>query len=130
MDDAGAGFASFRHILRLNPDIIKLDMTLTRNIDQDPARRALASGLISFASDLGAKIIAEGLETTSELGALRTLGVRLGQGYYLARPGPLSFVDFRRVERILRPSRWQVAAPRPSPAKAEASGRQRARDPK
>jgi EAL domain-containing protein (putative c-di-GMP-specific phosphodiesterase class I) len=103
VDDAGAGFASFRHILRLNPDIIKLDMTLTRNIDQDPARRALASGLISFASDLGAKIIAEGLETTSELGALRTLGVRLGQGYYLARPGPLSFVDFRRVEKILRP---------------------------
>jgi MYXO-CTERM domain-containing protein len=103
VDDAGAGFASFRHILRLNPDIIKLDMTLTRNIDRDPARRALASGLISFASDLGAKIIAEGVETTSELGALRTLGVRLGQGYYLARPEPLAFVDFTRVEKILRP---------------------------
>ena len=103
VDDAGAGFASFRHILRLNPDIIKLDMTLVRNIDQDPARRALASGLISFASDLGAKIIAEGVETTSELGALRNLGVRLGQGYYLARPEALGFVDVTKVENILRP---------------------------
>jgi EAL domain-containing protein (putative c-di-GMP-specific phosphodiesterase class I) len=103
VDDAGAGFASFRHILRLNPDIIKLDMTLVRNIDQDPARRALASGLISFASDLGAKIIAEGLETTTELGALRNLGVRLGQGYYLARPESLGLVDLSKVEKILRP---------------------------
>jgi EAL domain-containing protein (putative c-di-GMP-specific phosphodiesterase class I) len=103
VDDAGAGFASFRHILRLNPDVIKLDMTLTRNIDHDPARRALASGLISFASDLGAKIIAEGIENTSELGALRVLGVGLGQGYYLGRPEPLRFLDFTRVEKHLQP---------------------------
>jgi EAL domain-containing protein (putative c-di-GMP-specific phosphodiesterase class I) len=103
VDDAGAGFASFRHILRLNPDIIKLDMTLTRNIDNDPARRALASGLISFAGDLGASIIAEGIETASELGALRTLKVSYGQGYYLARPEPLAFIDLSRVERTLMP---------------------------
>jgi EAL domain-containing protein (putative c-di-GMP-specific phosphodiesterase class I) len=104
VDDAGAGFASFRHILRLNPDIIKLDMTLTRSIDRDPARRALASGLISFATDLGAEIIAEGIETVSELGALRTLGVGFGQGYYLARPESLSFIDLTRVEKALMPA--------------------------
>jgi EAL domain-containing protein (putative c-di-GMP-specific phosphodiesterase class I) len=111
VDDAGAGFASFRHILRLNPDVIKLDMTLTRNIDHDPARRALASGLISFATDLGAKIIAEGIETTSELGTLRILGVGLGQGYYVGRPEPLRFLDFTRVEKSLRPMTLGGGAP-------------------
>jgi EAL domain-containing protein (putative c-di-GMP-specific phosphodiesterase class I) len=117
VDDAGAGFASFRHILRLNPDIIKLDMTLTRNIDNDPARRALAAGLISFASDLGASIIAEGIETASELGALRTLKVGYGQGYYLARPEAMAFIDLTRVERTLmpRPLAGTGAARRPQP---------------
>jgi EAL domain-containing protein (putative c-di-GMP-specific phosphodiesterase class I) len=119
VDDAGAGFASFRHILRLNPDIIKLDMTLTRNIDNDPARRALAAGLISFASDLGASIIAEGIETASELGALRTLKVGYGQGYYLARPEAMAFIDLTRVERTLMPRPLAGAGatqrPRPQP---------------
>src|SRR5712691_2010234 len=89
IDDAGAGFASLRHILRLEPDIIKLDLTLTRGIDTDRRRRALASALISFASEIGATIVAEGIETRTELDALRELGVAYGQGYYLARPGPL-----------------------------------------
>jgi EAL domain-containing protein (putative c-di-GMP-specific phosphodiesterase class I)/DNA-binding NarL/FixJ family response regulator len=89
IDDAGAGFASLRHILRLDPDIIKLDLTLTRGIDADRRRRALASALISFASEIGATIVAEGIETQTELDALRELGVAYGQGYYLARPGPL-----------------------------------------
>jgi EAL domain-containing protein (putative c-di-GMP-specific phosphodiesterase class I) len=119
VDDAGAGFASFRHILRLNPDVIKLDMTLTRNIDHDPARRALASGLISFASDLGAKIIAEGIENTSELGALRALGVGLGQGYYLGRPEPLRFLDFTRVEKTLRPMNLAGGGSAPLPGQKQ-----------
>jgi EAL domain-containing protein (putative c-di-GMP-specific phosphodiesterase class I) len=119
VDDAGAGFASFRHILRLNPDVIKLDMTLTRNIDHDPARRALASGLISFASDLGAKIIAEGIENTSELGALRVLGVGLGQGYYLGRPEPLRFLDFTRVEKTLRPMTLAGGGSAPMPGQKQ-----------
>lgn len=89
VDDAGAGFASLSHILRLGPDIIKLDTTLTRDIDRDNARRALASGLIAFASEIGASIVAEGIETREELDALRALGVGYGQGYYLAKPAPL-----------------------------------------
>ncbi|HEX2032361.1 MAG TPA: EAL domain-containing protein [Actinomycetota bacterium] len=88
VDDAGAGFASLRHILRLEPDIIKLDITLTRAIDQDRARRALASGLIAFASEIGAAIVAEGIETREEIQALQDLGVEYGQGYFLARPAP------------------------------------------
>lgn len=87
VDDAGAGFASLRHILRLAPDIIKLDIALTRDIDTDRARRALASGLIAFASEMGASIIAEGIETPGEIAALRELGVVFGQGYFLAPPG-------------------------------------------
>jgi EAL domain-containing protein (putative c-di-GMP-specific phosphodiesterase class I) len=89
IDDAGAGFASLRHILQLDPDVIKLDMSLTHHIDRDRPKRALAAGLISFASEIGAAIVAEGIETQSELEALRGLGVAYGQGFFLARPGDL-----------------------------------------
>jgi EAL domain-containing protein (putative c-di-GMP-specific phosphodiesterase class I)/FixJ family two-component response regulator len=92
VDDAGSGFASLRHILQLAPDIIKIDKALTRNVYKDPARRALAAGLISFAAELGATIIAEGIQTRQELDTLRELGVRYGQGFYLGRPGPIADV--------------------------------------
>jgi EAL domain-containing protein (putative c-di-GMP-specific phosphodiesterase class I)/CheY-like chemotaxis protein len=90
IDDAGAGFASLQHILRLRPDYIKLDMTLTRGVDTDPARRALASALTSFAHEIGALIIAEGIESEREKETLSGLGITLGQGYYLAYPQPLA----------------------------------------
>ena len=89
VDDAGAGYAGLRHILQLLPDILKLDIELTRGIDADPARRALGSGLVTFAEEIGATIIAEGIENEHELATLRDLGVPCGQGYHLARPGPL-----------------------------------------
>lgn len=89
VDDAGAGYSSLQHILHLRPDLIKLDMGLTRNIDVDPVRRALASALIGFARDTGSRIIAEGVETASELATLRKLGVQKAQGYLLGRPMPL-----------------------------------------
>lgn len=90
VDDAGAGFASLQHILQLCPDFIKLDIGLTRGIETDRARRALAAGLISFASELGATVIAEGVETEEQLRALVDLGVGCGQGYHLGRPGPIA----------------------------------------
>jgi EAL domain-containing protein (putative c-di-GMP-specific phosphodiesterase class I)/ActR/RegA family two-component response regulator len=89
IDDAGAGFASLRHILNIRPDIMKLDVDLTRGIDVDPARRALSVALISFAEEMGMAIVAEGVETDEELRTLQELGVRLGQGYHLGRPAPL-----------------------------------------
>jgi EAL domain-containing protein (putative c-di-GMP-specific phosphodiesterase class I) len=89
VDDAGAGFASLRHILSLAPDILKLDISLTRDIDTDRTRRALASGLIAFAGEVEMSVVAEGIETEAELEALLELGVKLGQGYHLGRPGPL-----------------------------------------
>lgn len=86
VDDAGAGYASFRHILNLGPDRIKLDMSLTRDIDVDPARRALAAALIHFSADTGSQLIAEGVETAAEMATLLELGVAMAQGYFLGRP--------------------------------------------
>jgi PAS domain S-box-containing protein len=89
IDDTGSGFASLSHILNLRPDIIKLDIELVRGIHLDPARRALATGLLAFAQQIGAALVAEGIETEHELSALRSIGVTHGQGYFLGRPAPL-----------------------------------------
>ena len=89
VDDLGAGYASLRHILTLGPDLMKLDLALTRGIHEDPARQALAACLVAFGADVGTIIVAEGIETEHELETLRRLGVRFGQGYYLGRPKPL-----------------------------------------
>jgi len=86
IDDAGAGYASMLHIVNLHPDIIKLDMSLTENIDTDTRRRALARALIAFARDIASTICAEGVETERELEMLRSLGVDLAQGHYLNKP--------------------------------------------
>ncbi len=96
IDDAGAGFASLRHILQLEPDLIKLDLSLIRDIHLDVSKRALAAGLISFARESGATVIAEGIERSAEATALIDLGVDIGQGYYLGRPGPLPLGRTRR----------------------------------
>jgi EAL domain-containing protein (putative c-di-GMP-specific phosphodiesterase class I) len=86
VDDTGAGFASLGHILRLRPELIKLDCQFTRGIDTDPTRRSLAHALVSFAHDIGAEVVSEGIETAAELDAVRALGVPYGQGYFLSRP--------------------------------------------
>jgi len=86
IDDAGAGFASLRHILRLEPDFIKLDIALIAGIAEDTSQQALAAGLISFSDKIGATLVAEGIERPEEVAALRALGVRYGQGFYLGRP--------------------------------------------
>jgi len=86
VDDAGAGYASLRHILALEPDILKLDISLTRGIDHDVKRRALASALIAFAREIRTAITAEGIETAAELETLSALGVTHVQGFFLARP--------------------------------------------
>ncbi len=89
VDDAGAGYAGLTHIVRLRPDIIKLDISLTRDVDTDPVRTAMARALTGFASEVGSRIVAEGVETRAEWETLRDLGVDFAQGYYLAKPGPL-----------------------------------------
>jgi EAL domain-containing protein (putative c-di-GMP-specific phosphodiesterase class I)/DNA-binding NarL/FixJ family response regulator len=103
IDDAGAGFASLRHILRLSPDLIKLDVSLIRDIHVDGSKQALAAGLISFAERIGASIIAEGIEQVEEAQALIELGVGYGQGYFFGRPGSLH-PDTRRGRLTQGPS--------------------------
>ncbi|HEX7472940.1 MAG TPA: EAL domain-containing protein [Candidatus Limnocylindrales bacterium] len=88
VDDAGAGFASLRHILELRPAFVKLDRWLVAGLESDAARRAMIVGLQHFARATGCRLIAEGIETEAELKALRSLGIRLGQGYLLGRPMP------------------------------------------
>jgi len=90
IDDTGAGFAGFSHILKLAPDLIKLDRTLTTGIDTDPARQALAGALVNFASATHAEVVAEGIEAQPELDMIHRLGIQYGQGYFLGRPAPAS----------------------------------------
>jgi EAL domain-containing protein (putative c-di-GMP-specific phosphodiesterase class I) len=89
VDDAGAGFASFRHILRLRPDVIKLDGSLIARIDRDQGARALAAALVGFAEQTGSTVVAEGVETEAELEVLGSLGVCKAQGFLLGKPAPL-----------------------------------------
>ena len=86
IDDVGAGFATLRHILRLSPDILKLDLSLTHAVVTDSGSRALTSALIDFADNTGVLVAAEGIETEGELEVLRELGVDQGQGYFLGPP--------------------------------------------
>jgi PAS domain S-box-containing protein len=90
VDDAGAGFASLRHILELRPHMVKIDRSLVAGIDADPARQALLTGLRHFSEMQGCSLVAEGIETEAELATLVGLDVRLGQGYLLGRPAPVS----------------------------------------
>jgi len=92
IDDVGAGFAGFGHMLGLEPDIIKLDISLIRHIDAHAARRSLVASMVAFGRQTSADVVAEGIETKQELDTLRELGVRYGQGFLLGRPSAVSSV--------------------------------------
>ena len=86
IDDVGAGFSGLQTIAEIQPDFIKIDMSLVRNIDSDFSRQSVVAALKSLAENINCKIIAEGIETQNELNALLLKGVHYAQGYYLARP--------------------------------------------
>jgi EAL domain-containing protein (putative c-di-GMP-specific phosphodiesterase class I)/CheY-like chemotaxis protein len=89
VDDAGAGFASLRHILELGPQLVKLDAALTRGIENDPVRQALVAGFVHFAATARFDLLGEAVETDAEVETLRSLGIGLGQGYLFGRPRPI-----------------------------------------
>ncbi|MCW3003261.1 MAG: diguanylate phosphodiesterase [Conexibacter sp.] len=96
VDDSGQGLSSLQQMGQLAPSFMKLNRTLTRNIDRDPTKHALAYALSAFAGQIGSAIVAEGLETEAELRALRALGAPLGQGYLLAHPRPVAELELGR----------------------------------
>jgi EAL domain-containing protein (putative c-di-GMP-specific phosphodiesterase class I) len=90
IDDTGAGFASLRHVLRLEPDVIKLDAWFAQRIEHDRGARALAGALAMFALEMEITTVAEGIERPGQAAVLHNLGATLGQGYLFARPAPLT----------------------------------------
>jgi EAL domain-containing protein (putative c-di-GMP-specific phosphodiesterase class I) len=86
IDDAGAGHAGLKQLMRVQPDIVKIDRALVHDIDRDPARMALVESFVRYANVVGATVCAEGIETLEELGVLADLDVSWGQGWALARP--------------------------------------------
>jgi diguanylate cyclase (GGDEF)-like protein len=88
IDDAGAGYAGLKQVMWVRPDIVKLDLDLTRGIHSDPVRMALVESLVRFARRVGATVCAEGIEEHKDIEVLANLDVPWGQGYALGRPAP------------------------------------------
>ncbi|MDP3274744.1 MAG: EAL domain-containing protein [Deltaproteobacteria bacterium] len=86
VDDLGAGYSNFGRIAELEPSVVKLDMGLIRGVENTKRTQTLITSLVRLCMDLGARVVAEGIETADSFLALRDCGVHLGQGYYLARP--------------------------------------------
>ncbi|MFN3630871.1 MAG: EAL domain-containing protein [Casimicrobiaceae bacterium] len=86
IDDFGAGYAGLTLLVNFQPDLIKLDMELVRNIDRSSSRQAIVRGLVRICADLGVTIIAEGIETAAERDFLSDASIRLMQGYLFSRP--------------------------------------------
>ncbi len=93
IDDAGTGYASMHHILQLHPEVIKLDMSLVRDIDSNLPKRSLAMSMVMFAKSIGSKLVAEGVETRSEMETLTKLGVDMVQGYHVQHPTTLAQIE-------------------------------------
>ncbi len=89
VDDAGSGYATLQHVLRLRPQVVKLDRAWVSGVDGDRPRQVLISGLISLAREIDATLIAEGVETPEEARTLTDLGVVYAQGYLFGKPAPL-----------------------------------------
>jgi EAL domain-containing protein (putative c-di-GMP-specific phosphodiesterase class I) len=90
VDDAGAGYSSLRHVLELEPDVIKLDAALVTGVHRDAAKQALIGAMQAFARDVGATVVAEGVEVEEEHRALLERGVAQGQGWLFGRPVPFT----------------------------------------
>jgi diguanylate cyclase (GGDEF)-like protein/PAS domain S-box-containing protein len=103
VDDVGAGFSSFSHVLELSPEFVKIDQSITRHIDVDDARRRLAHAIAELAGQMGATVIAEGIENQGELDAVGAVGITAAQGFYLSRPRP-ALHGFEPAEATAEPA--------------------------
>ncbi len=102
IDDAGAGYSGLNLISDVHPHYLKLDIHLIRNIDKDSVKQALVKSMYEFSKITGTYLIAEGIETRSELQTLINIGVHYGQGYYIKRPDSVvGCIDATIVETIV-----------------------------
>jgi diguanylate cyclase (GGDEF)-like protein len=109
VDDAGVGYAGFAQLVRVRPDVVKLDRSLVESVNVQPTKAAVIKAFVGFAQDTGAVICAEGIETAGELRVVRLLGSATGQGFLLGRPA----VDWAPAE---------PAVQLPAPRRAEGNG--------
>lgn len=86
VDDLGAGHSNLKRIVDLEPDFVKLDLALIRGIDKSRRQQILVTQVVALCTELGARVVAEGIETVDELLAVRDTGAQFGQGYLLGRP--------------------------------------------
>ena len=105
IDDFGAGYAGLGLLTKFQPDIVKLDMALIRDIDTDQVKRTIVKNTLNMLHDLGVQPVCEGVETVDEHNALRDLGVTLMQGYLLAKPVAASLPEVAWVGRTETESR-------------------------
>lgn len=89
IDDLGARYANLEHVVRINPDFLKLDMSLTRSVECDVVKQAMIASMVTIGDAVGSTVIAEGIETRAEFDKLLELGVNWGQGYLFARPSSI-----------------------------------------
>lgn len=104
LDDLGAGYAGLRLWSELRPDFVKVDRHFIENLHRDVVKRDFLSSILAIGRGLNCRVIAEGIETADELGAVRRLGISLGQGYHLGRPAPVPPLD--------APAELRAAVPR------------------
>ena len=86
LDDFGAGYAGLNLLASFQPDIIKIDMELIRNIDASKSRQAIVKAVTRMCEELEVVVVAEGVETQSERDALLNFGINLFQGYFFCKP--------------------------------------------
>jgi len=100
IDDFGAGYAGLNLLAEYQPDIVKIDMDLVRNVDQDKPRQAIVAGITRICRELDIRVLAEGIETRPERDFLASVGITLMQGYWFAKPA------FKALPEIA-PSAWE-----------------------
>jgi EAL domain-containing protein (putative c-di-GMP-specific phosphodiesterase class I) len=99
LDDFGAGYAGLGLLARWQPDLIKIDMELLRDIHHSRAKQAIIAGIVGIARTLDVKVLAEGVENEQELAVLRAAGISLFQGYYFAKPALMALPDVSVINK-------------------------------
>lgn len=100
LDDFGSGHSGLLTLIRCEPQFLKLDMAVTRGVDRDRYKQKIVTSVVALADNVGATLIAEGVETEGELETLRALGVNYAQGFLLGRPAPVEALQVTDSVRV------------------------------